>query len=148
MNYKSVGIYNYYPKPIGRGSFSIIYKGYNIYTRQIVAIKKIIKNIGQDYVNREIDLMRKMVHKNILKLYDVIKHKNYFYLILEYCNQGDLKKYIDLNINNLNKKNDLNYINQILEGFKYLYQNKIIHRDIKPNNILIHNENIYIVKKS
>ena len=140
MSYKCIGKYVYTTKPIGKGSFSIIYKGQHQITKKKVAIKKIIRYIDNKYINSEIELMKNMNHKNILKLYEVISYKQNLYLILEYCNMGDLTNYIKQDNSNL----DINFINQILNGLKYLYNKKIIHRDIKPNNILIHNNIIKI----
>ena len=101
MEYKSLGDYYYYTKPIGQGSFSIIYRGYRIIDRKPVAIKKFTRYIDKKYIDSEINLMKNLDNQNILKLYDVLRIKDVLYLILEYCNQGDLSKYI-LSRNNEN----------------------------------------------
>ena len=137
MEYKSLGDYFYYTDPIGQGSFSIIYRGYRVSDRKPVAIKKFTRYIDKRYIDSEISLMTDLDNNNVLKLYKVIKVKDSLFLILEYCNQGDLSKYIRSG----NTQNDLNYVYQIINGLKYLYKSKILHRDIKPQNILI-NENI------
>ena len=69
--------YYYYNEPIGYGSFSIIYKGYNTHSDNLIAIKQITKIIDKRYFNNEVDLMKNLNHPNILKLYDVIKKKKY-----------------------------------------------------------------------
>ena len=94
-NYKSVGDY-FYSSNIGSGSFSTVYKGFNVKNQKIVAIKHITKFIDKKYINSEIELMKNISHKNIIKLYDVIfkDNKNTF-LILEYCNSYDLSNYIN-----------------------------------------------------
>ena len=140
MDYKTLDNYFYYNKQIAQGSFSVIYRGYNIHDRTPVAIKKIIKQIYKKYINSEIDIMKTLDHTNILKLYDVITYKNTLYLVLEYCNKGDLINYIKSGDNT----HDIDYIKQILCGLKYLYNNNILHRDIKPQNILINNNIIKI----
>lgn len=132
---KLTGDYFYYKDPIGYGSFSIIYKGYNISEpTKSLAIKRITKIIDMKYFHNEVDLMKKLDHPNILKLYDVVKTNGSIYLILEYCNCGDLSNYIQKDTNN---SHDFKYFNQIFKGLEYLYRNRILHRDIKPHNILI-----------
>jgi serine/threonine protein kinase len=140
MDYEIIGNYFFYLQPIGNGSFSTIYKGYRVSDNTPVAIKKITKIIDKKYINSEINVMKNLNSPYILKLYEVIHQKNYLYLILEYCNEGDLSKYIKTK----NKKYNLLYIYQIIKGLQYLYKSKIIHRDIKPHNILITNNTIKI----
>ena len=136
--------YYYYKEPIGYGSFSIIYKGFKVANhnepQKTVAIKQITKIIDNKYFKNEISLMKGLDHPNILKFIDVIKSKGTIYIILEYCNGGDLSKYISSD----NTNNNNRYFSQILSGLEYLYENNILHRDIKPQNILIHNNDIKI----
>ena len=94
MEYKTLDNYFYYTNQIAYGSFSIIYRGYNINNRNPVAIKKITKKVEKKYIDSEINIMKTLNHVNILKLYDVINEKNSLYLVLEYCNKGDLINYI------------------------------------------------------
>ena len=132
---KLTGDYYYYKDPIGYGSFSIIYKGYRISEpTNLLAIKRITKIIDMKYFHNEVELMKKLNHENILKLYDVVKMNGNIYLILEYCNCGDLSNYISSNSTNTN---DFKYFQQIFKGLEYLYKNRILHRDVKPHNILI-----------
>ena len=141
MNVKSIGDFMYYNNIIlGKGSYSVIYKGYSITDNKIVAVKKIHTIISSKYLKNEISLMKSLNHPNIIKLYDVIYHNDKVYMILEYCNGGDLSKYIRKGKNIYDDK----YFNEILEGMKYLYDNKIMHRDIKPANFLIHDHTIKI----
>jgi len=140
MDYKSLGDYYYSTEPIGHGSFSLIFKGYRIKDRKPVAVKKFTKYIDKKYVDSEINLMKDLDNNNILKLYEVIRTSGNLYLILEYCNNGDLSKYIKKK----NNDNDYFYIFQIILGLKYLYNNNILHRDIKPQNVLLHNNTIKI----
>ena len=84
--------------------------------------------------------MKTLEHPNVVKLYNTINKNNNTYLILEYCDEGDLTKYIESKVTIYDSK----FFNQILRGLKYLYQNNILHRDIKPQNILISDKNIKI----
>tara|TARA_B100001989_G_C24533917_1_gene463252 strand:+ start:140 stop:1288 length:1149 start_codon:yes stop_codon:yes gene_type:complete len=133
--------YYYYKEPIGYGSFSIIYKGYSVYSQTPLAIKRITKIIDMKYFYNEVEIMKKIDHPNILKLLEVVKTNGNIYLILEYCNGGDMSNYIN---NTPYNKLDIEYCKQIFSGLEYLYINKIMHRDMKPHNILIHNNTIKI----
>lgn len=133
--------YYYYKEPIGYGSFSIIYKGYSVHSKVPLAIKRITKIIDMKYFYNEVKLMKQLDHPNILKLYDVIKNNGSIYLVLEYCNGGDLSNYISKNNSNLN---EIEIYIQIFKGLEYLYDKQILHRDMKPHNLLIHNDTIKI----
>ena len=131
----------FYNNPIGFGSFSTVFKGTNYNSNKEVAIKKINKIIDKRHFDNEIKLMKSLSHTNIIKLYDVVhKTKKEVYLILEYCNEGDLSNYIEAKINIYDNK----YYYEILDALEYLYKKEILHRDIKPENILIHNNTIKI----
>ena len=129
---------------IGRGSFSRIYKGFHKKTKKIVAVKKIevddIKRISKN-IKREIEVMKQLKHKNILELYDVVYDydENYIYLIIEYCSKGDFNKF--LNKRPLKEKYAKKYFRQLRDGLKYLLDNNVMHRDLKPHNILLTDKN-------
>lgn len=125
-------------KKIGKGSFSSVYKGVNLINKRNVAIKKIKSNLiskMQKYIEREIKVMKKLKHKNILELYEVIYKNNNIYLVLEYCQYGDLSVF--LKKNRLNEKEVKFFLYQIVSGLKYLHSHNIFHRDLKPQNILV-----------
>lgn len=140
MDICSLGDYYYYREPIGHGSFSIIYKGFIYKTQTPIAVKKITKAIDKKYFLNEIETMKRLDHPNILKLYDVVYTREDTYLILEYCNGGDLQTYIKKRYT----KYDSLFLKEILGALEYIYKNNILHRDIKPQNILIHNHTIKI----
>ena len=140
MEYKSLGDYFYYTQAIGQGSFSTIYRGFRLKDKHPVAIKKLTRIVDNKYIESEIDLMKSLDCDNILKLYEVIRRNDKVYLILEYCNQSDLSDYIRSQDNALNNK----FIYQIINALKYLFKKNIVHRDIKPQNILIHDNTIKI----
>src|SRR5579883_3042065 len=120
---------------IGKGSDSIVFEGINLITKEPVAIKEIIIKDNNENINNEIKIIKKLKHKNILSFVDIIFHKNKVYIISELCDYP-LSKIIS----NLSSENAIRYIfQQLASGFEYLYKEKIIHRDIKPDNILISN---------
>lgn len=146
--HKLYDIYEIYlNKIIGKGSYSNIYMGRIIdkkiiseksLTSDIIAIKKIQTN---KMVNDEIDIMHKIMKisnicNNIIKCIDIIEELNYIYIIMEYCIDGDLSNIIGKPI----KENIVKYyFGQIVNALFYLNKNNIIHRDIKPKNILLKN---------
>jgi serine/threonine-protein kinase ULK/ATG1 len=80
---------------------------------------------------------------NIIRLYDLKKTPNNFYLILEFCNEGDLQAYIKRK-KNLTEDEAVEFLVLILHGFKTLVKNKVLHRDFKLANILLHDGQIKI----
>jgi len=133
--------YYYYSEPIGFGSFSTIFKGSDYSNNKNIAVKKINKIIDKSHFDNEIKLMKALRHDNILEMYDIIyKSKKEVYFVLEYCNGGDLSYYIEQGITSFDTK----YFYEILDALEYLFKNDIMHRDIKPQNILINNNKIKI----
>ena len=123
-----LGNYKIQKKSIGKGSFSKIYVGTSISTGEQIAVKIIKKNNvkNENTILREIKIMSMIKHKNVLCLLDVLVSNNKYYLIMDYCNMGDLKDYM--------KNRDLNeyelryYMQQIRDGMWELHKSSIIHR--------------------
>ena len=132
---------------IGKGSFSTVYKGYRRDNNEVVAIKEIdIDSSNMKLVNRlniEIEIMKNLDHKNIIKLLDV--HNDFendvVYLIMEYCPNNSLNSFIKNRP--MKEKHVLRIMKQILDGLKHLISNNIVHRDLKPQNILL-DENLNV----
>ena len=131
---------------IGLGSFSKVYLGKHIPTKELYAIKKISKKelISRidsiEIINREIELHSKLFHKNIIHLVAIYENEEFIYIILEYLNKGDLYKLIRKK--QINKENQCySYFIQIVNAVLFLHENNLIHRDIKPENILLNDNN-------
>jgi len=126
-------------KRIGKGSFSTIYKGYSTKTNKHYAIKEIVFDKKQKKTNikREFSLLKKLNHPNIIKLHDVIIDTNYnnIYFIIDYYPKGDLSQF--LKRRPLKEKYCKKYLKQLSCGLEYLLSNNILHRDLKPQNILL-----------
>ena len=135
-----LGNYRIQKKSIGKGSFSKIYVGNSTSTGEQIAVKIIKKsNVkNENTILREIKIMSMIRHRNILCLLDVLVSNNKYYLIMEYCNMGDLKEY--MRNRDLNEKELRYYMTQIRDGMWELHKNNIIHRDLKPQNILVNTE--------
>lgn len=135
---------------LGEGSFGVVLKVQSLINHEIYAMKIInLDNIDEkmkEYIESEIEMLKKLSHKNIVKYYTHFVEENTIYIIMEYLVYGDLSNYIDLLIhlyeNNKdiinNKKLEIIYIFlQCITALQYLNDLKIIHRDIKPENIFI-----------
>lgn len=84
-------------RKIGSGQFGDVFKGYNKVNNQDIAIKvvkrELLKGKFNELLENEIRVLRTCNNENIIKLYDIKKTANNFYLMLEYCNEGDLMQY-------------------------------------------------------
>ncbi|EGR27762.1 protein kinase domain protein [Ichthyophthirius multifiliis] len=134
-------------RKIGSGQFGDVYKGYNKQNNQDIAIKvvkrELLKGKFNELLENEIRVLRTCNNENIIKLYDIKKTANNFYLMLEYCNEGDLMQY-QKEKKYLTEDEAIEFLIQIINAFKTLVKNKIMHRDFKLANILKHNGNIKI----
>ncbi|OHT04215.1 AGC family protein kinase [Tritrichomonas foetus] len=128
---------------IGEGSFGRVYKARRKYTSRMVAIKMINKK-GQheeDLISfrREIDILTKVDHPNIMRLLEVLETDTDFCVVSELA-RGDLFQIID--DNQTLPENVLRSVScQLVSAMNHLHQNRIIHRDIKPQNVLIASNN-------
>ena len=127
---------------IGKGQFGEVYKGYHKKTLKDVAIKAVnrkkLKGKFYELLENEIKVLRCCENINIIKLYDIKKTSNNIYLMLEYCNEGDLMQYLKKK-GRLTEEEAIEMLIQILNAFKTLVKSKIMHRDFKLPNILKHN---------
>jgi serine/threonine protein kinase len=107
-----------------------------------VALKKIILDTEQEGIPstaiREICLLRELQSPRIVSLVDVISAEQKLYLVFEHLNQ-DLKHYLDSFPHDTAPSLDLikRFMLQLLEGVSYLHSKRILHRDLKPQNLLI-----------
>ena len=87
---------------------------------------------------REISLMKELKHVNIVRLHDVIHTETKLVLIFEYCEQ-DLKKYMDSHGERgaLDPTTVRSFMYQLLKGTAFCHENRVLHRDLKPQNLLI-----------
>ncbi|KAL4712416.1 hypothetical protein ACJJTC_001577 [Scirpophaga incertulas] len=132
---------------IGEGTYGVVYKGKNKITGQFVAMKKIRLESEDEGIPstaiREISLLKELNHPNIVKLEDVLMEESRLYLIFEFLSM-DLKKYMD----SLGSGKFMDpaivksYLYQINSAILYCHQRRILHRDLKPQNLLINKTGI------
>nr|XP_012154364.1 PREDICTED: cyclin-dependent-like kinase 5 isoform X2 [Megachile rotundata] len=125
---------------IGEGTYGTVFKAKNRETHEIVALKRVRLDEDDEGVPssalREICLLKELKHKNIVRLYDVLHSDRKLILVFEHCDQ-DLKKYFD----SLNGEIDLDvvksFLYQLLRGLAFCHSRNVLHRDLKPQNLLI-----------
>ncbi|CAB5390841.1 unnamed protein product [Rhizophagus irregularis] len=106
------------------------------------AIKKITKPSIEEEIINEIDIIKKVdFHPNIIKFIGIIKNEINYSLVLEYADGGTLGKYLE-NARTLKPEIQLKFAKEIASAIYCLHNYDIIHRDIHPNNILIHGHTI------
>ena len=132
-------------KKLGEGRFSIVKLGIHSLTNEPVAIKildktKIAKIEDKERINREIKIMKKINHYNITKLYSVIETKYIIYLVQEYVQGKELNDYLYTK-GKLSEIEACKFFHQIISGLSYLHHCGIVHRDFKPENILLTGDN-------
>ena len=132
---------------IGKGAFGYVYESINPIFNNKIAMKIIDKNKmnindnnnilneEKEDMKSEINILKKLSHPNIVKIFEFYETDNYFYIITEFCKSGELSKYI--NNNNLTESQLCVIFYQVFSGLMYLHENHIIHGDLKPQNILI-----------
>merc|ERR1712112_482856 len=128
---------------IGEGTYGVVFKGKNKKTGEIVAMKKIRLESEEEGVPstaiREISLLKELQHPNIVSLQDVIMQESRLYLIFEFLTM-DLKKYLDTAIPSHEMMSATllkSYTYQLLQAILFCHQRRVLHRDLKPQNLLI-----------
>lgn len=91
----------------------------------------------------EMAVMSGINHPNILHLFEYLETTNNYYLVLNYCNNGDLEKHVKRN-KFLGENESIYFLMQIMNGFKELNKHKIMHRDFKLANIFLNNDRVVI----
>merc|ERR1712023_460758 len=129
---------------LGEGTYGIVYKARNRETDDIVALKRIrLESVDEGVpctAIREISLLKELNHPNIVRLYDVIHTERKLTLVFEFLDQ-DLKKFIDSCVNGKMQPMQIkSFLYQLLRGVNYCHQHLILHRDLKPQNLLINEE--------
>ncbi|KAF3661986.1 Cell division control protein 2 -like protein [Capsicum annuum] len=124
---------------IGEGTYGVVYKARDRGTNETIALKKIRLEQEDEGVPstaiREISLLKEMQHGNIVRLHDVVHSEKRLYLVFEYLDL-DLKKHMD-SCPEFSKDQRLMFLYQILRGIAYCHSHRVLHRDLKPQNLLI-----------
>lgn len=137
-------------KVIGNGTYGIVYRGNNIKTGEVVAIKKMKKKFStwdECMGLREIKSLRKLNHANIVKLKEVVKVNDELYLIFEYLETNLYQLYEDAKEkgpDGISEDAIRGIIYQVVVGLAYMHKHGFFHRDLKPENLLTDKEVVKI----
>ncbi|EGR34131.1 ribosomal protein, putative [Ichthyophthirius multifiliis] len=131
---------------IGEGTYGVVYKAKDKQTNQLYALKKIRLESEDEGIPstaiREISLLKELQHINVVKLHDVIHSNKKLILVFEFVAQ-DLKKFmVGFKETGLDAKVVKSLLYQLLKGIEICHKNKILHRDLKPQNLLISDDGI------
>ncbi|NTV81338.1 MAG: protein kinase, partial [Candidatus Aminicenantes bacterium] len=126
---------------IGKGGMGTVYKAYDSKIREIVALKLLKPEIASDIeiierFRNEIKLARQVSHRHVCRMYDLGEEWLSIYISMEYVPGEDLKSFIRRS-GHLNEAKALGLTRQILEGLVEAHRLGVIHRDLKPQNIMI-----------
>ena len=135
---------------IGKGTFSVVKLGEHIKTKTKVAIKildkeKIKTKEDLTRIKREIKILSILDHPNIIKTYKISETPKKYYIIMEYCEGGELFDYI-VEKERLDEFESSIFFYQLINALDYIHSKGVAHRDLKPENLLLsQNKNIKII---
>uniref|UniRef100_A0A3B4FBA2 cyclin-dependent kinase n=1 Tax=Pundamilia nyererei TaxID=303518 RepID=A0A3B4FBA2_9CICH len=127
---------------LGEGTYATVFKGRSKLTENLVALKEIRLEHDEGApctAIREVSLLKNLKHANIVTLHDIIHTDRCLTLVFEYLD-SDLKQYLDNCGNLMSMHNVKIFMFQLLRGLSYCHKRKILHRDLKPQNLLINDK--------
>ena len=135
------GLYALENKILGKGSFGTVYLGTDILKDKYVSLKKIPSEIMKDpqkieALSNEILISSSIENENLVKILDLTDINNEKYIVYEFCNGGDLRRYLRF-FKTFDERSVQYFMTQVLTGLSELHSKKIIHHDIKPENVLV-----------
>lgn len=160
---KTIGVYSIGPE-IGKGSFATVYKCINTKTNESVAIKSVVRSKLKskklvENLEIEISILKTMKHPHIVGLLDYKQTTSHFHLVMDYCSMGDLSYFIRKRnqlikthpvissllerypspegSHGLNEVLVIHFLKQLVSALEFLRNKSLVHRDIKPQNLLL-----------
>ena len=124
---------------LGEGSYATVFRGFSNLTNQVVALKEIRlqEEEGTPFTAiREASLLKDLKHANIVTLHDIVHTKSSLTLVFEYL-RTDLSQYLEHHPGGLSQRNIKLFMFQLLRGLAFCHARRILHRDVKPQNLLI-----------
>ena len=132
---------------IGSGAFATVRKVIAKANDEVRALKIIKKHNGQDSSRMylEVEILKKLIHPNIMQIYEFYEDKKNFFIITEFCEGGELFDKI-IEKGSLTESEASGIMKQLVSAVNYIHSNQIVHRDLKPENILLDTKKDNIIK--
>lgn len=131
---------------IGEGGMSSVYSAEDLFSHRQVAVKVLKEDAASSYVEdiirfkKEIEIVSKFVHPNIIKVYDCGEYGGTLYLVMEHLSGENLAQALQRG-KSFPEAATVKIIKQLTEALKYVHHHGVIHRDIKPSNIFLAGKN-------
>lgn len=129
-------------KLLGKGSFGKVYMASQVLTNRVVAIKCLDKKVMKEE-SRKNKIMHELLmfktlagHPNVIQIYEVFENRKYFFFVMEYASGGDLLHLMKKK-GRLSESQARNIFVQLIRGLKFIHSKRILHRDIKLDNVLL-----------
>jgi cyclin-dependent kinase len=126
---------------VGEGTYGVVYKAQDsaggIYALKTIRLEAEDEGIPSTAI-REISLLKELQHPNIVRLHDVLHTERKLTLVFEFLDK-DLKKVLDTHQEGFDPNTTRTYLAQLLRGISHCHHHRILHRDLKPQNLLISN---------
>ena len=136
---------------IGEGQFGQVFRARQIGSEKIFAVKVLRKTMFENnklmrrQLKTETSIMNAARHRNLMHLHKSFETERNYYLILDYCEGGDLETYMRKHkIKYFSEFESVHILKQIMNGFQELRRKNVIHRDLKLENIFVHNGTIIL----
>jgi serine/threonine protein kinase len=139
-------------KLLGEGSFGRVYLMREKKHRHRLVCVKEIRTVNMNSKERqscrmEGEMMKKLHHPNVIRYFGAFESSNHSnkYIVMEYCSGGDLRQFLKISFNSMNENKICYWFIQICLGLEHMHRNKIMHRDIKSQNIFISNAGFLVL---
>ncbi|PFH33640.1 hypothetical protein BESB_078560 [Besnoitia besnoiti] len=138
MSKKKIGGY-ILDERIGRGSFAAVWKGHIEQTKEAVAVKVISRHTVYEatQLNQEVAILKQLQHPNIVRFIDLKKSQYHYYLVLEFCSGGDVASLLRQHGGRVGEAVARRLLQQMAAGLLEIHRRSYIHRDLKPQNLLL-----------
>ncbi|CAD8098984.1 unnamed protein product [Paramecium primaurelia] len=131
-------------KLVGAGTYGKVYRVKNKINQNIYAVKTFEKQLlnsldDQEGLIKEIGILRTLDHRGVIKLHEVYESEQFVFLVFEFLQNKNLNDTLERGVT-IPESQAFNIINDLLETVQYIHEQGILHRDLKPDNILLRNE--------